>query len=75
VSPAAVDPAQSRAAATQLTRLLAEFDPGAVDFIDANQNLLRALFTVEAWEQLRKHAQAYAFQECQALVEQALGNP
>jgi hypothetical protein len=55
-----------------LIRLLAEFDPSATDFIEANQDLLRALYPAETWEQLRKHAEGYAFQECQALAEQAL---
>jgi two-component system sensor histidine kinase/response regulator len=73
-APAAVDPAQSRAAAEELRKLLAEFDPGAVDFIEANQGLLRALFTAGIWEELRKQAQAYAFQECETLVEQAVRN-
>jgi len=70
----AVDPAKSREAAAQLIKLLAEFDPGAVDFIEVNQSLLAPLFTMGAWEELKKQAQSYAFQECQAMVEQAVGN-
>jgi PAS domain S-box-containing protein len=70
----AADPAQARAVVQQLTRLLDEFDPSVADFIEANQSHLRSLFTVETWEQLRRHAEAYAFQECQSLVEQAARN-
>jgi CheY-like chemotaxis protein len=58
----------------QLTKLLTESDPGVADFIDANQGILRPLFTSEAWQQMRKHAQAYAFDECRTLVEQAMQN-
>jgi two-component system sensor histidine kinase/response regulator len=57
--------------AAQLSRLLAEFDPGAADFIEANQGTLKTLFSAELWEQLTKHAQAYAFPECQAVLEKA----
>ena len=46
----------------------------AADFIEANEPFLRPIFTPEAWAQVRTHAQAYAFQECQALVEQAIHN-
>src|SRR5262249_25235611 len=71
-APAAVDITQARKTATQLLKLLTEFDPGAVDFLETNQAVLRVLFTAEAWEQLRKQVQIYAFQECRALVEQAI---
>ena len=73
-APAAANPAQAREAAAQLLRLLAEFDPGAVDFIETNEALLRLLFNAEAWEQMRKHAQTYAFQECQVLLEEGIRN-
>ncbi|HSU52687.1 MAG TPA: response regulator, partial [Candidatus Dormibacteraeota bacterium] len=71
-SAATADPARSRAAAEQLLKLLSDFDPGASDYIEANQELLRGLFKRDAWEQLRKNAEAYAFAECQALAEEAL---
>lgn len=50
---------------------MAEFDPGAVDFIEANRAVLGALFTAEAWSQLEKLVQGYSFAEAQALVENA----
>ena len=68
----AADPAQSREAAAQLIKLFGEFDPGAVDFIENNQNLLRPLFNVESWEELKKRAAAYSFQDANTLLEQAL---
>jgi HPt (histidine-containing phosphotransfer) domain-containing protein len=67
-----VDAGHARALAAQLAQLLTEFDPGAADFIEANQGTLKTLFGAESWEQLTKQAQAYAFEECQALVEKAV---
>jgi two-component system sensor histidine kinase/response regulator len=66
------EPAQFHEAAEHLASLLSEFDPGAADFIEANQSRLRPLFTNEEWEQLKQHARAYAFQECQVLVAKAM---
>jgi two-component system sensor histidine kinase/response regulator len=69
---ATVDLAQSREAATQLIKLLSEFDPGAADFIEANQAALRALFAAKAWPQFEKLVQGYSFADAQAQLEQAL---
>ena len=66
------DPAQTRAAAVQLTKLLSEFDPGAVEFIEANQAVLRPLLPDDAWPQFEKLVQGYAFTDAQAQLEQAL---
>jgi HPt (histidine-containing phosphotransfer) domain-containing protein len=68
------DPAQIRAVAAQLTKLLSEFDPGAVELIEANQAALRALFPSDAWPQFGKLVQGYAFAEAQTQLEQALTN-
>jgi HPt (histidine-containing phosphotransfer) domain-containing protein len=73
-SPPAADPAQARAAAAPLTRLLSEFDPGAVELLEANQAVLCVLFRGEAWPQFEKLVQGYAFAEAQAQLEQALKN-
>jgi two-component system sensor histidine kinase/response regulator len=70
--PAAVDPALSRDAAAQLVKLLSESDPGAVDFIEANQAALRPLFAGDAWSQFEKLVQGYGFADAQAQLEQAL---
>jgi two-component system, sensor histidine kinase and response regulator len=71
-SAAPADPAQTRAAAVQLTKLLSEFDPGAVEFIEANQAALRPLLPGDSWPQFEKLAQGYAFADAQALLEQAV---
>jgi hypothetical protein len=71
-SAATADPAQTRAAAAQLTKLLSEFDPGAVEFIEANQAVLRSLFHGDSWPQFEKFVQSYAFAEAQVHLEQAL---
>jgi two-component system, sensor histidine kinase and response regulator len=73
-TPAAANPAQSREAATKLSKLLSEFDPGAVDFIEANQAALRPLFAGDAWPKFEKLAQGYAFADAQAQLDQALKN-
>jgi two-component system, sensor histidine kinase and response regulator len=69
-----VDPAQTRASSAELMKLLSEFDPGAVEFIEAHQAKLRSLFPGDAWPQFEKHLQNYAFVEAQAQLEQALKN-
>ena len=68
----AADPAQSRAAAAQLTNLLSEFDPGAVEFIEANQAALQPLFAGDGWPQFEKLVQGYSFADAQTQLEQAL---
>ena len=74
VTPAAVDLAQTRDAAAQLTKLLSEFDPGAVEFIEASQATLRPLFPGDSWPQFEKLVQGYAFADAQAQLEQALNS-
>jgi two-component system, sensor histidine kinase and response regulator len=71
-SPPPADPAQARAAAAQLSKLLSEFDPGAVEFIEANQAVLHPLLPGDSWPQFEKLVQAYAFADAQAQLEQAL---
>ena len=51
---------------------ISDFDPGAVDFTEANQVALRPLFPGEGWAQFEKLVQNYAFAEAQAHLEQAL---
>jgi two-component system, sensor histidine kinase and response regulator len=67
-----VPPAQSREAAEQLAKLLSEFDPGAADFIEANQAALRPLFAGESWQQFEQNVQGYSFADAQAQLEEAL---
>ena len=59
-------------AAAQLTKLLAEFDPGAVEFIEENAAALRTLLSGDAWLQFEKLVQSYAFAEAQVQLEHAL---
>ena len=66
------DPAQVRSAAAELKRLLAECDPGAADFLEPNQALLRPLFTGETWSAFERLVQDYGFADAQAQLEQAL---
>jgi two-component system, sensor histidine kinase and response regulator len=66
-----VDLAQTRAAAAQLIQLLSEFDPGAAEFIEANQSALYPLFP-DSWPKFEKLVQGYAFADAQAELEQAL---
>jgi two-component system, sensor histidine kinase and response regulator len=69
-----VNPAQSREAAAQLGKLLAEFDPGAADFVEANQAALHPLFAGETWTQFEKAVQNYSFAEAQGQLDQAQKN-
>ena len=69
--PPPVDPAQVRTASEQLTKLLSEFDPGAADFVEANQASLRPLFTGNTWPHFEKLVQNYAFADAQAQLEKA----
>ena len=71
---ATVSPAQSRAAAAQLIKLLSEFDPGAVDFVEANRATLQPLFATGAWPQFEQLIQNYAFTDAQTQLEQTLNS-
>jgi CheY-like chemotaxis protein len=71
-APAVVNPAQSREAAAQLSKLLSEFDPGAVEFIEANHQVLRPLFPGEALSQFEQLVQGYSFGDAHAQLEEAI---
>jgi len=72
-SPAApVNPAESRESAAQLAKLLAEFDPGAADFIEANRAALQPLFHDGTWTEFEKRVQGYSFADAQAQLDLAL---
>jgi HPt (histidine-containing phosphotransfer) domain-containing protein len=66
------NPAESRDAAAKLNTLLADLDPAAADFIEANRVVLRPLFDGQAWPEFEKLVQGYAFTDAQAQLEQAL---
>jgi len=63
---------QSREVAGRLTTLLSDFDPGATDFVQANQAALRPLFGDAGWPEFEKLVQDYAFADAQMRLEQAL---
>ncbi len=71
---APVNPAQTRETAAQLNKLLAEFDPGAADFIETNRAALQPLFADGTWASFEKLVQGYSFAEAQVQLEQALKN-
>jgi len=66
------DFAQARATASQLTKLLLEYDAGALEFIESNRTILGPLFPGGSWDQFDKHMQAYSFADAQAQLAQAL---
>jgi PAS domain S-box-containing protein len=66
------DPEKTRAAAQELLTLLSNFDPGAVDFLEANQATLSTLLPGDAWWHFEKLMQAYAFADAQTQLEQAM---
>jgi len=66
-----VDLAQSRAASAQLIVLLSEFDPGAVEFTEANETTLHPLLA-DSWPKFEKLVQGYAFAEAQEELQRAL---
>jgi two-component system sensor histidine kinase/response regulator len=67
-----VDPAETLTAAEQLAKLLADFDSGAVEFIEANQAPLATLFPGDAWTEFECLVQNYAFSDAGSLLSQAL---
>jgi CheY-like chemotaxis protein len=66
------NPVQSREAAVRLAALLSDLDPGATDFVEANQALLQPLFAAGAWRAFVTLVENYAFADAQAQLEQAL---
>jgi signal transduction histidine kinase/CheY-like chemotaxis protein/HAMP domain-containing protein len=71
-TPTSADPVQSREAAAKLALMLSESDPGAADFVEANQAALRPFFGGGTWPEFEKLVQGYAFGDAQAQLEQAL---
>jgi two-component system sensor histidine kinase/response regulator len=70
----AVDAAQIRAVATQLTKLFLDFDTRAVNFAEENQASLRPAFDAATWEQFMRKTQEFAFADAQALLDQMLAD-
>lgn len=68
----AIDAKQTRAIATQLTKLFADFDTSAVTFVEENQAILRPAFDAATWEKFLRHSQQFAFADAQSLLDQML---
>jgi two-component system, sensor histidine kinase and response regulator len=66
-----INPSRSLEAAARLTTLLADFDPAAAEFVDANHPALRPLFDNGAWVQFERLVHAYAFADAQVELEHA----
>jgi two-component system sensor histidine kinase/response regulator len=64
--------AQCSDAAARLTALLADFDPSAATFLEANQAALRPLFADGTWAPFERHVLEYAFAEAREELEHAL---
>jgi hypothetical protein len=69
---APADPARSLAAARHLMALLAEFDPAAGEFVEANRSVLRPLFDDGKWTDFEKLISDYSFSEAQTEIGEAL---
>jgi two-component system sensor histidine kinase/response regulator len=68
---AAADPAAIKAAGEELGKLLDEFDPGAVRYVEENEALFRSLFTTSFFD-FNKQLQDFAFSEARELLNEAL---
>jgi signal transduction histidine kinase/DNA-binding response OmpR family regulator/HPt (histidine-containing phosphotransfer) domain-containing protein len=71
---APVDPAETRAAAEQLAKLLSDFDSGAVEFLDANRSALSSLFPSPAFAEFEKLVQNYDFSGAETQLTGALNH-
>jgi two-component system sensor histidine kinase/response regulator len=67
-----VDPVRLRETTTHLKVLLAESDPGAADFVEANAATLSPLFGDGTWATFESRVQGYDFAGAQEQLEQAL---
>ncbi len=67
-----VDAARCRETAARLAALLADNDPGAADFVETNQAVLRPLFADGGWAEFERLVEGYSFSDAQARLEQAL---
>jgi len=69
---ASIDPVTARRFANQLGKLLSDFDPGAVEFVEAHRAALSSFFVGDSWSAFEKLVQSYAFTEAQAQLEQVI---
>ncbi len=69
---APADPVRTRVVATELATLLANFDAGAVDFLEANSAVLRPAFAAAAWTAFQDQIKAYGFADALTLLREAV---
>ena len=70
--PPPADPAATREAARELGNLLADFDSGAVEFIETHRAALLPLFPGELWEPFANLVGNYAFSDASDALKKAL---
>ena len=68
---APADPQKLKPVVAERLKQLGEFDAAANDFLEANRQLLRPLFSADAFARFEQQVQGYAFGEAQAQLEQA----
>jgi HPt (histidine-containing phosphotransfer) domain-containing protein len=69
-----IDVAHTRAIAAQLKKLFADFDTGAVTFVEENQDSLVPAFGAGTWERFLRNTQEFAFADALALLDQMLAH-
>jgi two-component system sensor histidine kinase/response regulator len=72
---AVLDPVRARAAAATLSKMLADSDAMASEFIEKNEAVLRPAFAPADWRVFLGHAQGFAFEEARGLLDAALPPP
>jgi HPt (histidine-containing phosphotransfer) domain-containing protein len=70
----AVPPAETRAVASQLAKLFADFDTNALSVAEQNEAILRPAFDADSWDRFRRHTEGFAFAEASALLDQAVAS-
>jgi HPt (histidine-containing phosphotransfer) domain-containing protein len=63
-----------RETAAELTRLLSDSDPAAVEFVQANRAALRGLLEEETCVKFEKLVESYAFADAEAQLAKAIKN-
>jgi HPt (histidine-containing phosphotransfer) domain-containing protein len=66
------DPHAVQRAIDQLHEYLADWDAVAVDYLEANRELVRARFSREAFAELEQRIKAFAFDEARAQLKEAM---
>jgi two-component system, sensor histidine kinase and response regulator len=67
------DPETIRAAAIRVEGMLRDFDAAALDFVDGEGAVLRAIFSAEGFRAFRESVSSYAFEEALEALRSAAG--